>query len=426
MSFSDLGLTQKLLDTISLLGFTEPTPVQSEAIPVALTGHDLLVSSQTGSGKTAAFMLPCLHRLLESEHLRKPRVLVLAPTRELAQQVAKASIEFAGRRGPRVVTIVGGAPFSIQQRQLRGVVDIVVGTPGRLMDHLRRGHLDLSRIETLVLDEADRMLDMGFVEDIEAIAERLPDEHQTLLFSATLDGVVGQLAERMTENAQRIEIERTPQKAPKIQQHLLFADDHGHKLRLLDHLLEDDELNQAVVFTGTKMGAESLAVRLEEQGHSVEALHGDMRQSARNRALRALRDGRARILVATDVAARGLDVPGISHVFNFDLPMQAEDYVHRIGRTGRAGREGLAFTFAHHRERGKVRGIERFTGDSIKVTTLPGLEPKERPRPPSNNRRGPSGGRRSDAPRRHEGGRNFDSRPRGGEGRRRGGRAESY
>lgn len=382
MAFATLGLAPQLLRAVTAAGYTHPTPVQVQAIPLALAGHDLLVSSQTGSGKTAAFMLPCLQRLMAAGPAKAPRVLVLTPTRELAQQVAKATADFTGRRGPRIAVLVGGAPYAIQLKQLRGPVDIVVATPGRLMDHLQRGKLDLGGIQTLVLDEADRMLDMGFIDDIEAIAARLPAERQTLLFSATLAGVVGNLANRMTRDARRIEIARTAESAPKIEQKLLFADGHEHKLRLLDRLLSDSELKQAVVFTATKAGAEDLAGRLEDQGHAVEALHGDMNQGARNRALRALREGRARILVATDVAARGLDVPGISHVVNFDLPMQAEDYVHRIGRTGRAGREGRAYTLAHHREQGKVKGIERYTGSTIPVATLPGLEPKARPSKP--------------------------------------------
>lgn len=383
MAFATLGLAPKLLQAVTDAGYIQPTAVQVQAIPLALEGHDLLVSSQTGSGKTAAFMLPCLQRLLAAGPARKPRVLVLTPTRELAQQVAKTSADFAGKRGPRIAVLVGGAPYAAQLRQLRDALDIVVATPGRLMDHLQRGKLDLSAIQTVVLDEADRMLDMGFIDDIEAIAARLPAERQTLLFSATLDGVVGKLASRMTRDARRIEIARTPEATPKIEQKLLFADGHDHKLKLLDHLLSDIGLKQAVVFTATKAGAEDLAGRLEDQGHAVEALHGDMNQGARNRALRALREGRARILVATDVAARGLDVPGISHVVNFDLPMQAEDYVHRIGRTGRAGREGLAYTLAHHREQGKVKGIERYTGTAIPVVTLPGLEPRQRASKPA-------------------------------------------
>jgi superfamily II DNA/RNA helicase len=379
MAFAALGLAPKLLESVALAGYTQPTPVQSQAIPPALDGHDLLVSSQTGSGKTAAFMLPCLQRLAEAGPARLPRVLVLAPTRELAQQVAKATGDLSRRA--RIAVLVGGSPYALQLKQLKGPLDIVVATPGRLMDHLERGRLDLSGVQTLVLDEADRMLDMGFIDDIETIAARLPEKRQTLLFSATLDGVVGNLARRMTRNAQRIEIARTREAAPRIDQKILFADDHGHKLRLLDFLLRDTSLAQALVFTATKVGAEELAGRLKEDGHSTQALHGDMHQAARNRALKALRDGRTRILVATDVAARGLDVPGISHVINFDMPMQAEDYVHRIGRTGRAGREGISFTIAHHREHGRVKGIERYTGSPIAVATLPGLEPRGRPAP---------------------------------------------
>ncbi len=397
MAFAELGLAPRLLEAVTAAGFTHPTPVQREAIPLALQGHDLLVSSQTGSGKTAAFMLPCLHRLILAGPSRRPRVLVLTPTRELAQQVSSAALDLAGRRGPRVAVLVGGAPYAVQLKQLRGPLDIVVATPGRLMDHLQRGKLDLSGIDTLVLDEADRMLDMGFIDDIDAVVARLPAARQTLLFSATLDGVVGTLAARVTRAAQHIEIARTLQ-APKIEQRLLFADGHDHKLRLLDHLLSDSTLRQAVVFTATKAGAEDLAGRLEDQGHAVQALHGDMTQGARNRALRALREGRARILVATDVAARGLDVPGISHVVNFDLPMQAEDYVHRIGRTGRAGRAGQAYTLAYLRERGKVKGIERFTGSTIPVATLPGLEPKARPERSEDARKTGAVKRRSNKP----------------------------
>jgi superfamily II DNA/RNA helicase len=403
MAFAALGLAPKLLESVAAAGYTRPTPVQREAIPLALDGDDLLVSSQTGSGKTAAFMLPCLQRLAEAGPSRLPRILVLTPTRELAQQVARAAADF-GRR-TRIALLVGGAPYAVQLKQLKGPVDMVVATPGRLMDHLERGRLDLSGVQTLVLDEADRMLDMGFIDDIETIAKRLPGARQTLLFSATLDGVVGGLARRMTRDARRIEITRTIEAAPRIEQKLLFVDDHGHKLRLLDFLLGDANLAQALVFTATKAGAEELAARLREGGHSTEALHGDMQQGARNRALKALRDGRTRILVATDVAARGLDVPGISHVINFDLPMQAEDYVHRIGRTGRAGREGASFTLAYHRERGKVQGIERFTGQAIPVHTLPGLEPRGRPVNAGKESSGwkPGDGRRANGARNEQG-----------------------
>ncbi len=379
MSFEQLGLAPQLLQAVAEAGYTQPTPVQSQAIPPALAGYDLLVSSQTGSGKTAAFLLPCLQRLMSSPAAPIPRVLVLTPTRELAQQVARAAADLTGRRGVRIGLLVGGAPYTLQLRQLKGPLDLVVATPGRLMDHLERGRLDLSNLQTLVLDEADRMLDMGFIEDIEAIVARLPAGRQTLLFSATLDGVVGRLAARVTRAAQRIETGRMPEQAPRIEQKVLYADGHDHKLRLLEGLLCDRALRQAVVFTATKAGAEDLASRLKEQGHAVHALHGDMHQGARNRALRSLREGRTRILVATDVAARGLDVPGISHVVNFDLPMAAEDYIHRIGRTGRAGREGWAYTLVHHREHGRLKGIERALGGPIPVTTLPGLEPRPLP-----------------------------------------------
>ena len=359
--------------------------MQIQAIPATLQGADLLVSSQTGSGKTAAFMLPCLHRLDQPSALpgRGPRILVLTPTRELAQQVTRAA-ETYGKflKRLRVVAAVGGAPLHVQAKLLSQPVDIVVATPGRLIDHLQRGRVDFSRLETLILDEADRMLDMGFIDDIEAIIARTPATRQTLLFSATLEGVVGRLAQRVTKSARRIEIETAPELKGKIEQRLHFADDFSHKSRLLDHLLRDVELTQAVVFTSTKKSADDLAVQLRGEGFAAEALHGDMSQRDRNRTLQGLRQGRTRVLVATDVAARGLDVPGISHVINFDLPRQAEDYVHRIGRTGRAGREGIAISLAAHFEKRQIRDIERYTAQSIRIGVIPGLEPKSRPARP--------------------------------------------
>ncbi len=384
MAFAKLGLNPHIVKAVEASGYTEPTAVQAQAIPAALEGGDLLVSSQTGSGKTAAFMLPCLHRLAAPAKAegRGPRVLVLTPTRELAQQVTKAADTYGKFvRRLRCVSIVGGAPFHIQLKLLSQPVDVVVATPGRLIDHLERGRIDFSRLETLILDEADRMLDMGFIEDIEAIIARTPATRQTLLFSATLDGVVGRLAQRVTDDAQRIEIATAPEHKAKIAQHILFADDFSHKSRLLDHLLRDVDLTQAVVFTSTKRAADDLAVQLRGEGFAADALHGDMNQRERNRTLDGLRQGRTRVLVATDVAARGIDVPGISHVINFDLPRQAEDYVHRIGRTGRAGREGVAVSLVAHFEKRQVREIERYTAQAIRVGVIPGLEPKARPRP---------------------------------------------
>jgi len=382
MSFSELGLDPLILKSVLAAGYENATPVQTLAIPAALTGRDLLVSSHTGSGKTAAFILPSIQRMLTEPTVKSmgPRVLVLTPTRELALQVEKAAMTYGkDMRRFRTACLVGGAPYGLQLKRLSQPVDIVVATPGRLIDHLERGKIDFSRLEVLVLDEADRMLDMGFVDDIKAIAARCPAERQTLLFSATLDGVVGNLARELTRDAQRIEIEAVPHKESKIEQRLLFADNMDHKNRLLDALLRGVDMTQAIVFASTKRSTEEISDLLSESGFASDALHGDMQQGQRNRALQRLREGRTKVLVATDVAARGIDVAGISHVINFDLPRQAEDYVHRIGRTGRAGRTGIAVSFAGMREGGLVKNIERYTGNRIEVHTLPGLEPTQKP-----------------------------------------------
>jgi superfamily II DNA/RNA helicase len=381
MSFAELGLNPLVLQCIESTGYTEPTQVQSQSIPAALAGQDLLVSSHTGSGKTAAFLLPSLSRLAEASTLpgNGPRILVLCPTRELALQVQKQAMIYGkGLKRMRTVCLVGGAPFGPQFQALKANPEVMIATPGRLIDHLERGRIDFSRLEVLVLDEADRMLDMGFIEDIENIVSRTPDTRQTLLFSATLDGTVGQLARELTKDPQRIEVATKAEHKANIDQSLLFVDDMGHKHRLLEHLLRDVAVTQAVVFTATKRSADELSESLLEQGHTAAALHGDMPQHKRNRTLQRLRDGVTRILVATDVAARGIDVAGISHVINFDAPRQAEDYVHRIGRTGRAGRTGIAITMVHGKERGLVREIERYTGEKVRIETIPGLEPKAR------------------------------------------------
>ncbi len=393
MTFQELGLHEALLQAIATTGYTVPTSVQEQAIPAALAGADLMVSSHTGSGKTAAFTLPSLHRLIDRKPApgAGPRVLVLTPTRELAQQVEKAVKTYARNlRYLNTACLVGGAPFFAQAKLLSRPVDVVVATPGRLIDHLNRRKLKLSDIEVLVLDEADRMLDMGFVEDIETIVAATPASRQTLLFSATLDGVVGNLARKMTRNPQRIEIAATVENRANIEQRLLMADNIVHKNRLLESLLGGDDLQQAVVFTATKRGAEEVSLNLQEKGFSAAALHGDMHQTARNRTLDKLRQGRIGVLVATDVAARGIDVAGISHVINFDAPRQVEDYVHRIGRTGRAGRDGIAITFSGPREMGIIRAIERFTGKPLAVHVIEGLEPTQRPSSP---RRAPTGGK---------------------------------
>ncbi|MDN5843367.1 MAG: DEAD/DEAH box helicase [Alcaligenaceae bacterium] len=414
MSFETLGLAPVLLSALRDEGFDTPTSVQAAAIPQALAGRDLMVSSQTGSGKTAAFMLPALDALSRNppQGGRGVQVLVLTPTRELAMQVADATSSY-GRHisGLRVATVVGGMPYGAQLKALGRRVDVLVATPGRLIDHLQAKRVNLSTVHTLVLDEADRMLDMGFIEDIETIIARTPKERQTLLFSATLDGTVAHLAAKMMNNPQRIEIASAQHKHTNITQHLLYADDNAHKLRLLDHLLRDSTLNQAIVFTATKRGADSLADHLSDEGFAAAALHGDMNQRQRTRTLGMVQKGRVRVLVATDVAARGIDVQSISHAFNYDLPMQAEDYVHRIGRTGRAGNDGQAITLATHAERHKVRRIEHFIGQAIPTEVIAGLEPqrsvrptykdrpKKGPRPTTKPGARPYAGKRAAAPR---------------------------
>jgi superfamily II DNA/RNA helicase len=380
MTFSTLGLDSTLLENVSRLGYAEPTPVQREAIPAVLAGGDLLVSSQTGSGKTAAFVLPGLQRLRTAATRPGigPRMLVLTPTRELALQVQKATHGYCTGQRLKTACLVGGMPFRAQLEQVRKAVDIVIATPGRLKDHMDRGSVSLERVELLVLDEADRMLDMGFQEEIDSIVERAPKERQTLLFSATLAGVVGRLAGRVTRDPKRVEIVRREETKPDITQHALIADNDAHKDRMLDALLREVDVEQALVFTAMKRTAADLTLTLIGKGFTAAALHGDMHQTERARALKQVRDGRMRVLVATDVAARGIDVPGINLVVNYDAPRQAEDYVHRIGRTGRAGRSGIAVTFLGHADRHLVRQIERFTGNRVSLMEIPGLEPRTR------------------------------------------------
>lgn len=399
MSFDSLGLAPALLSSIERTGFTTPTPVQMAAIPAAMAGSDLMVSSQTGSGKTAAFMLPALHRIAQksANKGRGVQVLVLTPTRELALQVSEATAAYGSNLDDlRIATVVGGMPYGAQLKALSRRVDVLVATPGRLLDHLQARRVDLSTVHTLVLDEADRMLDMGFIDDINTIVDRTPQDRQTLLFSATLDGTVAKLAARMMRDPQRIELASQSDRHANITQTLLYADDAGHKLRLLDHILRDAAMDQAIVFTATKRGADDLAEHLADTGFSVMALHGDMNQRQRSRTLTEVQDGRVRVLVATDVAARGIDVQAISHAINYDLPMQPEDYVHRIGRTGRAGRDGLAYTLAVHGERHKVRRIEHFIGHQIPSEVIAGLEPQRTPsaRPEGAAGRG-AGGKKS-------------------------------
>ncbi|MBS7404390.1 MAG: DEAD/DEAH box helicase [Oxalobacter sp.] len=410
MTFETLGLHPSILKALSDIHYDAPTTVQTHAIPSAMQGKDLLVSSQTGSGKTAAFMLPALHRFASSgtEKNRKtarqtprgakngtvrqlaasPKMLVLTPTRELAQQIVSSTEQYcAYLKHIRTVAILGGMPYYRQMQLLGRQPDILVATPGRLIDYMQSGKIVLEHLEILVLDEADRMLDMGFVEDIEAIIDATPETRQTLLFSATLDGIVGDMAQRITHDAEQVHIASSSTRHEHIDQMLHFVDNTDHKNRLLDHWLKDRSLKQALVFTATKREADQVADRLAIAGFPAAALHGDMPQRMRNRTLERLRTGKIRILVATDVAARGIDIPTITHVFNYDLPKFAEDYVHRIGRTGRAGRRGLAISLVCPEDRIHIRRIERFIKQAIPVNVIAGFEPAILPKPSPSRRK---------------------------------------
>lgn len=398
-NFQNLNLNESILKALTELGYSEPTPIQEQAIPQVVAGSDLRASAQTGTGKTAAFLLPALNRFALNPKIkgRGPRILILVPTRELAMQVASQAVKYSKYLPQiRTVCIYGGAPYPVQNKQLSRPFDILVATPGRLIDHLERGRINLSNIEMLVLDEADRMLDMGFIEPVEKIASATPTDRQTLLFSATLKGSVLQLSSRLLNNPVEISISATHEKHENIEQRLHFVDNIGHKNCLLDHILKDPKVNQAIVFTSTKMHADVLVDQLQDNGHDAAALHGDMNQRQRTRTIARLRQGEIRILVATDVAARGIDVCTVSHVINFDLPMSVEDYVHRIGRTGRAGAKGIALSFAAPKDFQLVTRIEQYIGQKITPHVIVGMEPKLKPETRSFHSRGrPRPGSRS-------------------------------
>jgi len=403
MSFAELHLAAPILQAVTSCGYTEPTPIQSQAIPLALDGKDLVASARTGTGKTAAFMLPALQRLsvFKKGGRGAPRVLVLTPTRELASQVTDATRNYGKFLRIRSAVILGGTPYREQFRSLSQPIDLVVATPGRLVDHLQRGSIDLSRVEILVLDEADRMLDMGFREDMEKIVAATPAERQTLMFTATMDATMAALAGRLLREPVRLQLSEPQSTDTQIEQRLHIADDLAHKRRILEHVITDRTLNQAIIFSATKRDADRLANELASGGHRAAALHGDMNQGARNRTVRDLRRGKIRLLVATDVAARGIDVRTISHVINFDLPLFAEDYVHRIGRTGRAGAGGTAISLASRGDIGALQRIQRYLGRDLTQHVIPGLEPtrplKTKPegnysgKPKNGPRRGPKG-----------------------------------
>src|SRR6478672_1237323 len=424
--FLKMGLAPELIRAVEDLGFTQPTAVQEQTIPLALPSDDeaaahidLMVSSQTGSGKTAAFLLPVLHTLLKqqadaetnarldferqtAEALARgeeapkrpkrkdptssrnfkaatPGALILCPTRELAQQVANDAIDLVRHcRGLRVANVVGGMPYQMQIARLQNA-DLVVATPGRLLDLQRSHQIKLDQVRFLVVDEADRMLDLGFADDLAEVNQLTIARHQTMMFSATFAPRIQQLAARVMRQPQRIQVDSPQEKHANIKQLLFWADNAQHKRKMLDHWLRDTSINQAIVFASTQVECDGLANDLQQEGFSAVALHGALSQGLRNRRLMALRNGQVQILVATDVAARGIDVPTITHVFNFGLPMKAEDYTHRIGRTGRAGRDGLAITFAEFRDRRKIYDIESYSRQQFKAEVIPGMEPSQRP-----------------------------------------------
>jgi superfamily II DNA/RNA helicase len=342
MSFAELQLHPSILQAIEACGYTEPTPIQAQAIPMAMAGHDLIATAQTGTGKTAAFVLPALQRLNSpaTGPGRGPRMLILTPTRELANQITDSIRNYGKFMRVKSCAILGGMPYREQLRLLSQSVDIVIATPGRLIDHLDNRRIDLGRLEMLILDEADRMLDMGFTEDVDKIAAASPANRQTLMFTATMDNTMARLAQRLLKNPERITVAGQKTTLDNIEQRLHVTDDLRHKNRLLQHFVSDISVTKAIIFSATKRDADALAQELYEQGHQVAALHGDMNQGARNRTIADMRRGKVRLLVATDVAARGLDVTGVSHVINFDLPKLRRKWQCRQPRRGRSGRSG--------------------------------------------------------------------------------------
>ncbi len=382
-NFKSFDLDSNIYKAITACGYTAPTPVQAKSIPQVLLGNDVVVSAQTGTGKTAAFVLPALHNLSLKEMTRKTRVLILTPTRELASQITKAASMYGKFLRFNIVSLVGGMPYHGQIKDLSRGADIIVATPGRLIDHMEQKRVDLSHVEMLVLDEADRMLDMGFIDDVQHIAQMTPAKRQTLLFSATMDNKLMHAVKHLLRNPVRIDLSSQKLTAPKIKQEMYRANNSQHKTRLLKHFLNDENIFKAIIFSATKMNAERLATTLRDDGFSAAALHGDLRQNVRTRTLEQLRRGKIQFLVATDVAARGIDVSDITHVINYDLPRFCEDYVHRIGRTGRAGKDGTAISFVLPSESRNLNSIERYIGQRIQL--INNLEIDENAEPKNRN-----------------------------------------
>lgn len=365
MTFAQLNLHPKILQSIEACGYNKPTPIQIQAIPDILNGKDLVASAQTGTGKTAAYVLPCLQLLFTKKSIGKPRILILAPTRELAGQITKVIGKYGKFMKVNIASFVGGVSYHKQFKELSRPIDIVIATPGRLMDHMKNKRLDLSHIEMLVVDEADRMLDMGFIDDIKHIVQALPKSRQTLLFSATADDKLISIMKNLLKNPTRINISQEKIDTKLIKQKIHLVPDANRKQQLLEQILDRENIYKAIIFSATKRNAVKMALQLQERGYAASPMHGDLKQSARNRALAKFRVGEVQFLVATDVAARGIDVTDISHVINYDLPKFSEDYVHRIGRTGRAGKEGVAISIVLQSEVRALKNIERYIGGKI-------------------------------------------------------------
>ena len=377
MSFSSFDLDPALLRSVADMGFSEPTPIQRDGIPHGLAGRDLLACAMTGSGKTAAFLLPIMNRLLAGRR-GQTRALVLAPTRELAAQIVEHFDALARHTDLRAVAVYGGVPMPPQQRALRRGVDLVVACPGRLLDHMQYPYARLAGLQILVLDEADRMLDMGFLPDIKRILDQLPRPDQTMLFSATVPQSIVRLARQMMQDPVVLNIERPAAPASGVRQQI-YQVKQQLKPHLLLSLLRENKLDNALVFTRTKHRANRLASFLQGHGIACERIHGNRSQKQRTQALSGFKSGRYRVLVATDVAARGIDIEALSHVVNFDVPNVPDDYIHRVGRTARAGATGDAVTFAAHQERNELRAIERAVGKALPRHTLAGFDYQQKP-----------------------------------------------
>jgi ATP-dependent RNA helicase RhlE len=371
VTFDTLGLRPEVLDAVREAGYTHPTPIQQEAIPLALRGRDLIGLAQTGTGKTAAFTLPIIDRLLDGP--RRTRVLILTPTRELAAQVEESFIKYSRGSGLAVVAVYGGVGLEPQEKALRKGVDVVVATPGRLLDHLERKNVSFEHLEVLVLDEADRMLDMGFAPQINKVVAQIPPYRQTLLFSATMPPEVEALARKYLRKPLVVQVGRRSEAASTVT-HAVYPVPKDKKSALLIELLNKPEMDSVLVFTRTKHGADRVVRHLERAGVNAIAMHADKTQGQRTKALEDFKTGRVRVLVATDIAQRGLDISGISHVINYDVPQQPEDYVHRIGRTGRAAATGDAYTFMSADEIAMVRTIERIIAQQIPRISVPGYD----------------------------------------------------